>query len=615
MKEPCLVPIPKFMSKKMGQMFAPVVFGKNTPSAILTPLKSIWSEALEMQKEGTISFEIDSSKPAEAYHMEISEQHIHISGGKMAGVFYACMTLKQLALIYPKGIPCFEIEDEPEFPIRGVLLDISRSKIPSMETLLAQIDTLALLKINHLELYIEGFSFAYPGLERLWKGNKTPITPKELKYISDYCTNRFIDLVPCQNSLGHMNAWLEDDAYASLAECPGGFEVMGNKRPATTLDPTNPATLSFVTELTDHLLESVTSKYFNVCLDEPFELGYGKNKERAANEGTDNIYINYAKQLNEMLKKRNKTMLMWGDMIASHKGMAQSLPKDIIVLDWGYESEHPVESRAATLHKAGLRFCLCPGTNSWSSFTGITDNMLDCIRHASSAARRYDAEGIIVTDWGDMGHLQYQPFSWPGLLFAAGCAWGDEPSEEMLCSALNLFVFNDKSNLLGKFLLDAGRYYQKEEFLLPCRTLAHYMLGISSSKQQDYESAVKFSVMINNQVLDSSVSQPYEISFNNTKKLDETAILNYLKMLEITLSHASPIDAQVKEECENALEMIRICTRIRGIIFGIDDGAGIQDEINKMIEKHRILWLNRNRLGGLNEGCNLLKHLSILATT
>ena len=52
-----------------------------------------------------------------------------------------------------------DIEDVPDLKIRGVMLDISRAKVPSVETIKNTIKLLAELKYNHLELYIEGFSF------------------------------------------------------------------------------------------------------------------------------------------------------------------------------------------------------------------------------------------------------------------------------------------------------------------------------------------------------------------------------------------------------------------------------------------------------------------------
>ncbi|GAH23368.1 unnamed protein product, partial [marine sediment metagenome] len=104
-------------------------------------------------------------------------------------------------------IPCLEIKDFPDFPHRGVMLDISRNKVPKMETLYALIDLLSKLKINQFQLYTE-HTFAYQGHEQVWK-DASPLTGEEVLALDDFCRKRFIELVPNQNSFGHLHRWLK----------------------------------------------------------------------------------------------------------------------------------------------------------------------------------------------------------------------------------------------------------------------------------------------------------------------------------------------------------------------------------------------------------------------
>ena len=77
-----------------------------------------------------------------------------------------------------------------------------------METLKGLIDLFASMRINHLQLYMEGFSFDYEDFHYLFT-NETPVTPEEFRELSQYARAHFIDLVPNQNVLGHMEKWLE----------------------------------------------------------------------------------------------------------------------------------------------------------------------------------------------------------------------------------------------------------------------------------------------------------------------------------------------------------------------------------------------------------------------
>lgn len=90
-----------------------------------------------------------------------------------------------------------------------------------METLYALIDKLAAWKINELQLYME-HTFAYTGHEEVWK-DASPFTAEEIHALDAYCKERYIDLVPCQSCLGHMERWLKHPRYRDLAEKPEGF--------------------------------------------------------------------------------------------------------------------------------------------------------------------------------------------------------------------------------------------------------------------------------------------------------------------------------------------------------------------------------------------------------
>src|SRR5207342_333696 len=111
-------------------------------------------------------------------------------------------------------------EDWPDFAVRGVMLDISRDKVPTMATLYEMVNLFASLKINQLQLYTE-HTFAYSQHEEVWR-NASPMTAEEIQFLDQYCKQRFIELVPNQNSFGHMERWLKHEKYRHLAESPDG---------------------------------------------------------------------------------------------------------------------------------------------------------------------------------------------------------------------------------------------------------------------------------------------------------------------------------------------------------------------------------------------------------
>ena len=90
----------------------------------------------------------------------------------------------QLACRSVGGLPPCRIEDWPDFAARGVMLDISRDKVPTLATLTGLVDLLAGWKINQLQLYTE-HTFAYAGHERVWRG-ASPMTGEQIERLDQF---------------------------------------------------------------------------------------------------------------------------------------------------------------------------------------------------------------------------------------------------------------------------------------------------------------------------------------------------------------------------------------------------------------------------------------------
>ncbi len=143
----------------------------------------------------------------QGYRLTVATDGIVVQAPGPAGVFYAICTLKQLLSQLDEPIvPGLEILDWPDFPSRGVMLDISRDKVPTMETLFELVDRLASWKINQFQLYTE-HTFAYRNHPVVWSG-ASPMTARQIMALDATCRERFVELVPNQSSFGHMRRWL-----------------------------------------------------------------------------------------------------------------------------------------------------------------------------------------------------------------------------------------------------------------------------------------------------------------------------------------------------------------------------------------------------------------------
>ncbi len=404
----------------------------------------------------------------QGYQLTVTTERIDLIASQPAGIFYGVNTLKQLITQGEGCVPALRCSDWPDFPNRGVMLDISRDKVPTMETLYDLVDLLASWKINRLQLYTE-HTFAYPAHELVW-AESSPMTGEEILALDAYCRERFIELVPNQNSFGHMHRWLKHTEYQHLAECPDGFVTLWGEvhEEPFSLNPTNPESLKLVRGLYDVLLPHFSSSLVNVGCDETFDLGQGKNKELVDQVGEGRVYLDFLLEIYRDLKSRGYTLQFWGDILMNHPGLVPELPRDLIALEWGYEASHPFDAHSAIFAASGVPFYVCPGTSSWNTIAGRTANALENLRSAAENGLKHGAVGYLNTDWGDNGHWQPLPISYLGFAYGAAVSWAYEANHDLdISHALDAFAFHDDTKQIGKIAYELGNIYQQSELQPP----------------------------------------------------------------------------------------------------------------------------------------------------
>jgi hypothetical protein len=199
----------------------------------------------------------------QGYELSIEPAQMTIAAHDETGVFYGVCTLIQLLeTASDLVLPGMHIIDWP-ISVRGVMLDISRDKVPSLDTTKDLIDRLAGWKINQFQLYTE-HTFAYRRHPDVWT-QSLAVYGRGNPELDAYCRERCIELVPNQNSFGHMHRWFELPQYAPLAEAPNGFDYPWGEHSdgPFSLCPIDPGSLALVSDLFDELLPHFTSKMFN----------------------------------------------------------------------------------------------------------------------------------------------------------------------------------------------------------------------------------------------------------------------------------------------------------------------------------------------------------------
>lgn len=513
------------------------------------------------------SLVLPGALPAQGYRLILKADRIELNAADEAGVFYGRQTLRQLARECPEGYPTGLIEDWPDFPTRGVMLDISRDKVPRMETLFMLVEELAGWKINRLELYTE-HTFAYSRHRDVW-ALASPMTAAEIQQLDAFCRERFIELVPNQNSFGHFERWLTLPRYRHLAECPDGYDRGWGICPPGTLDPTNPKSLELLRELYDELLPNFTSRNMNVGCDETFELGLGRSRALCEQRGKGRVYLDFLLNVYELTQRHSRRMHFWGDIIMEHPELIPELPRDAVPLAWGYEARRPLTPQCEAFAKAGLTFFVCPGTSSWLSILGRTTNCLRNLEEAAESGRQFGAAGFLVTDWGDRGHWQQLPISYLGFAVAAAFSWCYESNRDQSWPAvLNRQVFRDEAGVLGQLAYDLGNAYLETGVQLSNRTVFH-------------------------QLIEYGADAVTELTTEACQKA-----LDFITAVGASLPQmrpARPDAAWLRDEFALAIRTAQFACRL-----GLkQDPLTLGSELRAIMGEHQRLWLQRNRPGGL----------------
>ncbi len=400
-------------------------------------------------KKTAVILAMDSRMEDEEYRLHVGEEGIRIEGGTSKGILYGVQTLRQMVRQAGVCIPFADIHDFPGIANRGFYYDVTRGRIPTLSYLKGLADKMAFYKMNQLQLYIE-HTFLFEGLSETWRDD-TPLTPQDILELDAYCRKLNIELAPSLSSFGHLYKILRTKSYEHLCELdeprnePFGFI---DRMHHHTIDVTNEESLPFIKGLIEEFLPLFTSKHFNICADETFDLGKGKSREAADKAGVKRLYLDYIKDLCEFILSKGKIPMFWGDIICGFPEAVKELPEQTICLNWGYDKYQSDES-TKKLAAAGATQYSCPGVSGWNQFVNQLDVAYENIKRMCSYAFAYQTDGVLTTSWGDCGQINHPDFGIAGMIYGAAFSWNqDIPDFDEINRQISRVEFGDKSESL-----------------------------------------------------------------------------------------------------------------------------------------------------------------------
>jgi len=318
------------------------------------------SQAILVVREGHASKDLPELGENESYTLAISSTRAQLDAQTTIGAMHGLQTFLQLVRTTPHGfaVPAMVIHDEPRFPWRGLMIDVSRHFMP-VDVLKRNLDGMAALKLNVFHWHLsddQGFrveSRKLPGLQKMGSDGLY-YTQDEVRDLISYAADRGIRVVPEFDMPGHTTAWFV--GYPELASGPGPYSIerkWGIFDPA--MDPSEDQTYKFLDRFIGEMAKLFPDKYFHVGGDEVNGKQWEANptiqtfmREHQLRSHQE-LQAYFSRRVQELVHKHGKIMIGW-DEIAS-----PDLPKDVVLQSW--HEENPPAANA----RQGFRTLLSTG--------------------------------------------------------------------------------------------------------------------------------------------------------------------------------------------------------------------------------------------------------------
>ena len=380
-----------------------------------------------------------SEKGPESYGLEVRPQEVVCAANDAAGLFYGLQTLCQLIRANRQGdtLPSLKISDWPALRWRCFQDDLTRGPSSTLATLRFEALLAAQFKLNLMTYYMES-QFIFKKHPAIGPTNGS-LNATELAELVKYAKPLHLDILGNQQSFGHFGAILSHPEYAGLRETPD------------VLSPVREGTYQLLDDLYSEVCPALPFPWFNVCCDETGGLGTGPSKDLVAKVGVGGVYVSHIRRIHDLLRdKHQKRMMMWGDIILQHPGNLKDIPKDTIMLTWGYDARASFEDQIIPFAKSGYEFFVCPGVSDWSRILPDFGVALTNIQNFVRDGVKHGALGMINTDWEDDGEA-LKAVKWHADAWAAECAWnGSTTSPADFHRRIGAVLFGETGDHFGQ---------------------------------------------------------------------------------------------------------------------------------------------------------------------
>ncbi len=375
-------------------------------------------KATEDESKAQVNFLInnDLDLPAEGYFLDISAQKVTIEAKDAAGLFYAFVTLDQLAedaTLQGVNLPITQIKDFPKLAYRSVHWDV-KHHLDKEAYYYDLLDDMARQKMNGVILEIED-KLKYETHPEI--GAADAFTAKQWLAISNYAQERHISISPLVQGLGHASFILKH---------PKNFDLRDDPQSDWAFNPLDPKTYALQFDLYDEALAITPhGKYLHVGGDEVKTTG--RNSGQSALE----LQLNWLNKVAAYAEEHNRIPIFWDDMPLKEADLMRPIyntsiseaavdsiwqanepklnaflekfPKNCIYMRWNYHTPQTYGNQKAMewFTKNGLQVMgATAGQTRWTLMP-LREGNIDNIKTFALSSIAENLSGLLLTLWDD----------------------------------------------------------------------------------------------------------------------------------------------------------------------------------------------------------------------
>lgn len=288
-------------------------------------------------------------------------------------------------------------------PALGVMLDVSRNAVMTMEHMKDFLRDIAKMGYNCMFLYAEN---TYEVEGELYFGYmRGKYSKEQMREMDAYAKTLGIEVIPCIQTLAHLTSLSKWGQYAMDTD--------------DILMVDDNSTYVLIEKMFKTLSECFTTKKLHVGMDEAHMLGRGRHLDKYGYETVDVLMKRHLARVCEIAKKYGYDLMIWSDMYfrpwnngaysIEKKEMPQeyveALPENVIPVYWDYYSDRyeNYDDMFYNHKQLSSKTWFAGGAWSWGGFAPHNSFSMKCTPPAIAAAKKYGVRDIFITMWGDDG--------------------------------------------------------------------------------------------------------------------------------------------------------------------------------------------------------------------